>query len=133
MKSLFRDKVFDGSLKADWFSGSIIAPQGKLLHYIHLGYQSIYEKELEFHFKDGRLSATKTYDNSKTSESIYSKNPGKLQEFIYTNISWSKLAYTGEEEIRVFVSFSADENGVVGSVKVLRGHNDYYNLEAIRE
>ncbi|MET7253742.1 energy transducer TonB [Dyadobacter fermentans] len=78
------------------------------------------------------LSTTKTYDNSRTSESIYSKSPGKLQEFIYSSISWDKLADTGEEEIRVFVSFSANENGVVDSVKVLRGQNPDYNLEAIR-
>ncbi|MET7259637.1 energy transducer TonB [Dyadobacter fermentans] len=132
LKSLFGDKVIDGVVKVDWFSGNIIAPQGKMLHYVHLGYESIYERELEFHFEGGRLSTTKTYDNSKTRESIYSKSPGKLQELIYSSISWDKLADTGEEEIRVFVSFSANENGVVDSVKVLRGQNPDYNLEAIR-
>ncbi|MDR6809794.1 hypothetical protein J2Y45_006825 [Dyadobacter sp. BE34] len=132
LESLFGDKVTDGIVKADWFSGNIIAPQGKLLHYVHLGYQSIYERELEFCFKDGRLSGTKMYDNSKTRESIYSKIPGKLQEFIYSKISWDKLTDMGDEEIRVFVSFSANENGVVDSVRVLRGQNPDCNVEAIR-
>lgn len=132
LKSLFGDKVIDGVVKADWFSGSIIAPQGKLLHYVHLGYESIYERELELHFKDGRFTGVETYDNSRTRESSYSKSPGKLQQFIYSNIRWANLPDPQEKEIRVFVSVSANEDGMVDSVKVLRGENPEYNLEAIR-
>ena len=36
---------------AHWFTGKTIAPKGKLLHYVHDGYESIYEKELSLTFK----------------------------------------------------------------------------------
>lgn len=132
LKSLFGGKVINGVVKADWFSGSIIAPQGKLLHYVHLGYESIYEKELEFHFKDGRLVGIKKYDNSGTRESIYSKNSGKFQQFIYSNIRWDKLPDPAQSEIRVSVWFSANESGRVDSVKISKGYNPDFDLEAIR-
>ncbi len=37
----FPDRVF-----AHWFSGEVRLPQGKLLHYVHGGYESIYERDL---------------------------------------------------------------------------------------
>ncbi len=38
-----QDKVF-----AEWFTGEIIIPQGKMLHYEHMGYMSIFERDLFF-------------------------------------------------------------------------------------
>lgn len=33
-------------VKATWFTGRLIIPQGKELRYEHMGYESVYEKEL---------------------------------------------------------------------------------------
>jgi hypothetical protein len=30
-------------IKVDWFSGALVMPRGEILHYVHLGYESIYE------------------------------------------------------------------------------------------
>lgn len=63
MEHLFpgQEKVF-----ARWFSGEIRIPHGKLLHYEHMGYMSIYEKELFLEFKDGVLFSKREVDNTKT-------------------------------------------------------------------
>ena len=47
---------------ADWFSGEIRVPQGKMLQYVHMGYQSIFEKDLMLKFKKGVLIDEKVID-----------------------------------------------------------------------
>lgn len=50
---------------ADWFSGEIRVPQGELLKYVHMGYQSIFEKDLILKFKKGVLIDERVIDNSQ--------------------------------------------------------------------
>ena len=50
---------------ADWFTGKIIVPQGERVQYIHMGYASIYEKELHISFKSGIRTSEKTISNEK--------------------------------------------------------------------
>ncbi|CAG1020056.1 hypothetical protein DOJK_00048 [Patescibacteria group bacterium] len=52
-------------IKATWFSGELKIPQGKQLQYVHMGYGSIYEKELHLTIKNGKLVNKITIDNSK--------------------------------------------------------------------
>lgn len=54
---------------ADWFSGEIRIPTGKQLKYIHLGYQSIFEKDIFLNFKDGILLSERIKENKLDSES----------------------------------------------------------------
>jgi hypothetical protein len=131
LKTLFGKKFNGGKVKADWVSGNILAPQGKQLHYVHMGYESLYEKELEFQFKNGELIETKTYDNSKSRQSTYSKDPEKLKEFIYSHINWTILPRS-KEPVRVFVQFSANENGIVDSTKIMKRSNVLFDAEAER-
>ena len=132
LKELFGAKFINGKVKADWFTGDVIAPQGKLLYYVHMGYESLYETEIEFQFIKGKLIGTKTYDNSKSRESEFSKNPEKLKEVIYSNINWSILPKLNQKVVKVFVQFSANENGIIDSVKVMRGYNRIFDKEAVR-
>jgi hypothetical protein len=52
---------------ADWFSGEIRIPQGEMLKYVHMGYQSIFEKDLFLKFKKGVLIDERVIDNRKLS------------------------------------------------------------------
>jgi hypothetical protein len=52
-------------IKATWFSGSLVIPQGQELEYVHMGYGSVYEKELHLIIKNGKLVDKLTIDNSK--------------------------------------------------------------------
>lgn len=96
-----------------------------------MGYGSLYEKELEFRFSKGNLSGIKTYDNSKSKQSIYSKDYERLQKYIYSSINWEILPEK-DKAITVYVQFSANENGVIDSAKVLRGYSEIYDNEALR-
>ncbi len=59
------DYIFPGQKEvfAQWFSGSVRIPYGKLLKYIHMDYESIYEKDLYLDFEDGILTNAHTYEN----------------------------------------------------------------------
>jgi TonB family protein len=131
LNSLFGDKCINNKVKARWVTGSFISPQGKLLYYVHMGNASIYEKEVEFYFKEGKFVGTKTYDNSKSKTSIYKEDQKKLSDFINRQIKWNCLP-KNKESIRVFVQFSANNEGIIDSTKILRGYNDSFDNEAIR-
>jgi hypothetical protein len=91
LENLFPKKYRNGMVKADWFTGNIIAPQGELVYYIHSGYASLYEKEIELRFENGKLVDKEVYDNSKSKNSVYAQNSAKLLDFIYSNIKWDIL------------------------------------------
>ena len=60
------DFLFPGKNEvfAEWFTGEIRVPHGKLLQYFHIGYESIYEKETYLYFKKGVLYDRKDVENS---------------------------------------------------------------------
>ena len=51
-------------VKATWFSGTLRIPQGKQLLYVHMGYGSIYEKEIILTFENGKLTEENVVDNT---------------------------------------------------------------------
>lgn len=61
---LFPGKVDNGRVYADWFSGTVTAYNGNLIHYEHSGFSAIYEHELELAFDDGRKTSEAYFDNS---------------------------------------------------------------------
>ena len=64
------DYLFPGKSEifACWFNGVVRIPTGKLLKYIHLGYQSIFEKDLFLNFKDGILLGETIKENQLDSK-----------------------------------------------------------------
>lgn len=50
-------------LFADWVSGWIVVPVGELLKYVHMGFESVYERELHLRFEAGVLAETREVDN----------------------------------------------------------------------
>jgi hypothetical protein len=57
----YQKKAFTG-----WFTGEIKIPQGKMLHYEHLGYSSIFERDLFLEFNKAALVGSREIDNTKT-------------------------------------------------------------------
>lgn len=132
LKELFGEKYTNGAVKADWVTADILAPQGKLLYYVHMGYGSLYEKELELNIQNGQLIGTKIYDNSKSRKSKYSQDNRLLTSHLYSKINWTKLPKLDKKPIKIFVQFSANEKGIVDSVKIMKGYNAIFDNEAIR-
>ena len=59
-----RYKIIGESLIfADWFSGVIRISRGNILHYVHMGFGSVYEKELHVEIANGIIMKTKVFDN----------------------------------------------------------------------
>jgi len=59
-------KVFPGQrgpIKAKWFFGTLRIPQGKPLKRVHMGYRSVYEKDLLIRIEQGRVVDVKTVSN----------------------------------------------------------------------
>jgi hypothetical protein len=54
----FPERVF-----AHWYTGTLRAPQGKLLRYVHQGYRSTHERDLLFGVTKGVVVWTNVWDN----------------------------------------------------------------------
>jgi hypothetical protein len=55
LRQLFPDEHRKGIVPAKWFTGVLRVPRGKQLKYIHAGYASLYERELQFGVAEGRV------------------------------------------------------------------------------
>jgi len=132
LKKLFPDTYKDGKVFAYWVNSKMISPHGKMLYYIHDGFMSIFEKELEFTIEEGLLTNVQRFDNSKTKTSKYSENLDLASEYIRKNIDYSNLPKT-EEIVIVFVSVNrADDSGKIDDAYIIRGFNEEYDNEALR-
>jgi hypothetical protein len=47
----------DAPVAADWYSGALVAPRGKLVEYVHMGYGSQYERYTVLSFRAGVVTA----------------------------------------------------------------------------
>jgi hypothetical protein len=54
----FPDRVF-----AHWYSGTLRVPQGKQLEYVHMGFGSVYERNLFLEIEQGVLVGTRVRHN----------------------------------------------------------------------
>jgi hypothetical protein len=50
-------------LWADWFSGVLRVPRGRELHYVHMGFGTIFEEELHIRINDGVETDRRRWDN----------------------------------------------------------------------
>lgn len=66
LKAIFGSK----NVFANWFNGEIVIPIGELVQYIHMGYNSIYEKKKYLSFQNGRLIKEKIKSNEKMVKEI---------------------------------------------------------------
>ncbi len=62
LKSVFGSS--QSPVKADWFTGVLRLPQGERIRYVHMGYGSIYEKELYLTVQKGKVVTKREIDNS---------------------------------------------------------------------
>jgi hypothetical protein len=133
LKALFPQRLKDGKVKADWVNEKLFCPQGKLLQYVHQGFESLYETEIGFTIEKGYLVETKILDNSKTKKSKYTEDRKLLTEFIAKTIKRENLPNSDTTNRRVYVRiYSSDAYGKIDSVNVVRGVNELYDTEAIR-
>jgi hypothetical protein len=61
MSTVFPDRM---EVFADWFTGHVIIPEGKLVNYVHMGYASTYEKYIILRVEKGIVTRRWTVDSA---------------------------------------------------------------------
>lgn len=132
-REIFHDKYANGRVLADWFSGSLYSPIGKRVFVADDGYKTSYEKERELIFQNGKLLGEKILDNSKSRQLRYDTiTHFKDGNYFNSLINWVIIPKISGADIRVNVNFSANEDGIIDEVRVMRPRGDVFDSEAIR-
>ena len=63
LEKFFPDKFADGKVFADWFTGTLSIPQGEIIEYVHMGYNSVYEKEILIEIHNGKVDTIMIIEN----------------------------------------------------------------------
>lgn len=63
LQSLFSKQDTKEGVHATWYTGELRIPKGKRLHYVHMGYASVYEEEIVLEMEKGKLIGRKKIDN----------------------------------------------------------------------
>ena len=127
-------KEFDSNkIFADWVSFEVLNPFGNRIKYIHQGYESIYEYERGFEFVEGKLITINNYDNRKSRESVYSKEPGILHKFLFENIDWKLVESQNlSNKKRIIARFRIGEDEKPTAIEIVRGVNQQIDKESER-
>ena len=72
LKGLFGEQCRDGRVEATWFTGELRIPDGELLQYVHMGYESVHQRDLLIRIERGRVTGRTLVDNTK-------KPPSRLE------------------------------------------------------
>ncbi len=80
----------DTPILADWFTGTLRIPQGEMLHYVHMGYGSVFERELHIKIENGVVTDSKMIDNRN--------KDFNGEELTWKNLPGLENAFDGEDE-----------------------------------
>ena len=95
---------------ADWFSGHVVIPDGELVHYVHMGYASIYEKYILLRVENGVVTRKWKADTAgfikfrDAQFSAYKKTEEYRQALERANKEGSMSSEQNEEFLREFYS-----------------------------
>ncbi|MFA7135655.1 MAG: energy transducer TonB [Bacteroidales bacterium] len=125
-------RYLNGKILADWFSGSLYSPIGKCVFSADEGLVTSYEKELELKIQNGIMIGENFLDNSKSRHNVYDTPPFFNGNYFNSLINWAIIPKIFDGDIRVVVRYSANEDGIIDDVRVLRPRGDVFDSEAIR-
>ena len=128
------DSLFSGNknglIFADWYTGNIFVPEGS---YIHVGGShgsNIHESEWKISIKNGVILKEELKQENYY-ESIYTKNPDSLRNFITMQIDWSQIPVLETEKEKVHASIKTGE-GKNGFTIDVRSNNEKISQEITR-
>lgn len=137
LSKLFPTEYVSGKVFADWFSGLIYCAYGKVLFWGND--LATFEREIELNIQKGRLIGNKILDNTKSRQvnyeklftSSYTRNDG-FREHLDSLINWEILPPVPNGKARTTITFSANEDGVIDDIRVVRGCGEMFDKEAVR-
>jgi hypothetical protein len=84
LKEMFGERCINGKVEASWYSGELRIPDGKQLQYVHMGYGSVYERDIVFTVESGKVMKREIVDNTKkklpSNEELQRKELEKLKK-----------------------------------------------------
>ena len=118
---LFPEKYRNGKVFAEWVTQDLLAISDK--YGLCLDYFEIYsyDKEIEYIIKNGIVQEIRNYDNSNSKKSSFNKT---FIDDVYNRIDWEQIPELNDKKIRISMTFSANEDGFVDSVRIYRSDND---------
>lgn len=128
LSEIFGEKYVNGKVHADWFSGELVIPKGKMLYYEHMGYASVYKKELNIKIDEGIITEIKKYDNSKTR--ITYLNSDNLTKFVIENLD-KKYLNSWSTDLKAYADIKST-NGQVTSAEITTTNIPELSDEIIR-
>lgn len=75
---------------ADWFIGVLRINQGEIIHYVHMGFGSIFEKEMHVKIENGIVKRTRIIDNRNRKY--------KLDELPWKNLPGGENRFVGDDD-----------------------------------
>ena len=84
-------------IQATWFTGVLRIPQGKELHYVHMGFGSIYERDLLIKIQEGVVVDQKVIDN--TDKAKKAENQSIEEQFLesFRNMPGNENHFDGDD------------------------------------
>lgn len=78
-------------LFAGWFTGVLRVAEGKLLQYVHMGFGSVYEREVHIKIERGLVTSTRTIDNCG--------QPHDRTKLAWRNLPGKENRFPGDDEL----------------------------------
>ena len=104
---------------ANWFTGQIYIPKGKLLRNMYLGHPAHYEEEIVLHFKNGVLESETVFQNGEENDSIrISRKRTNIIESIYERVNWDSFEKLTNK--RYEIKLALDTSGKVNLLEIGR-------------
>ena len=103
-----------------WFSGDLRLPQGRLIEYVHMGYETIYERDLFVTVENGVIRGTQTRENQLSDpQDIARFNYELIQDtlfhYIASGLDWRKVG--GEMICDGWYQVKLRDGGTVKKIK----------------
>lgn len=106
LSKLFHSEYKDGRLYAQWYTGTLAIQKGKLLHYVHSGFESIFEYEEIIKINAGRQAESKEFHNKVIRSDFWKMKSRKIRRHTYGEIDYDSLPPFENMYIQTCIGFS---------------------------
>ena len=117
-------KTADGRILAGWYSGEVSVASGKLVNYVHMGFESVFEHEDIYTINNGMVTDVKHYDNKCTVKGDDTRATLELEQYI----AELHPEYTGKIVVSVMAS-EIDQNGNLKKIDVELGSTSNKDID----
>lgn len=129
LSELTQGRFQNGRAFADWVSHKILIPMGERLYYEHMGYNSVYEKEVHLDFEGGILVKKDTLSNIPTHSASFPDGIEGFQDYVIQNL---RPEFSSDENLFFIIALEIDKNGSA-IVDTIYRSDDPELLEHIKE